>query len=147
MFAWGVALLPLVDKIKEIIYEFDGEFISSVITRPDFIQVLNRIVDNAFVLTAFVENEIIGFCAFYINNFECKTVYISLIAVKMRYQGMHVGTIMMDYIKSMSKLNGFDKIRLEVDDANINGIAFYKRNSFIYERNASANSRYMVCTL
>lgn len=149
VFGEKVVLLPLVDKdkIKKIVYEFDGEFISSVVARSDFIQVLNRIVDNAFVITAFFENEIIGFCAFYINDFKCKTVYVSLIAVKKKYQGMHVGTIMMEYVKAMSRLNDFDRIRLEVDDANKNAIVFYKRNSFIYEKDASAVSKYMVCDL
>lgn len=144
-----VSFLPLVDKdkIKKIVYEFDGEFIESVVARANFVKTLNKILDKAFVIVAIMENGIVGFSTFYINDFEDKTVYISLFAVRQKYQGMHLGSMMMDYIKSMSVLNNFEKIRLEVDNVNINGIEFYKKNSFVYEENASATSKYMVCTL
>lgn len=132
---------------KKIIYEFDGEFIYSVVNRPQFANILDKIVKNAFVLIAFLENRVVEFSAFYINDFISNTVYISLIAIEKKYQGNHIGTMMIDYIKFMAKINGFDKIRLEVDNVNVDGIEFYKRNSFVYETIASKNSIYMVCWL
>lgn len=145
----SILLLPLMkkEKVEEIIKKFDGEFLSSVVSREGFDDVLHKIEENAIMLVAIIEKEIVGFCAFYINDFISKTVYISLIAVAKKYQGRQVGTEILNYVKNIAKLNDFDKIRLEVDDCNEKGIHFYKKNGFEFEKKSSDNSRYMRCIL
>lgn len=150
MFDGGnIILLPLVrkEKIKELIYQFDGVFENSVVARPNFEDALDKITNKASVLIAVYENEIVGFCAFYINDFVTNTVYISLIAVDEGCQGNHIGSLMIDYVKSAARINGFNKIRLEVDSNNTKGIIFYNHNAFNFERVASESSKYMVCNL
>lgn len=151
MFGEGgnIELLPLVrkEKIEEVIYQFDGVFINRVTERPNFNDMMNKITEKANVLVAVCNNEIVGFCAFYMNDFITNTIYISLIAVDKKCQGKHIGTQMMNYIKSAGQVNGFEKIRLEVDDENAQGTIFYIQNGFVYETRASDDSGYMILNL
>lgn len=108
---------------------------------------LDKIINKACVLIAVNGCDIVGYCAFYMNDFTSNTVYISLIAVDKNWQGKHVGKQILDYIKMIAKINEFHKIKLEVDKENKRGILFYTHNQFYYEKEASVNSRYMVFDL
>ena len=150
MFEGGnIELLPLVrkEKIEEVIYQFDGVFINRVTERPNFKDMMNKITEKAYVLVAVCKNEIVGFSAFYMNDFITNTIYISLFVVDKKCLGKHIGTQMMNYIKSAGQVNGFEKIRLEVDDENVQGTIFYIQNGFVYETRASDDSGYMILNL
>lgn len=88
-----------------------------------------------------------GYCAYYMNDFESREAYITLIAVDEDFQANHLGTIMLDYIKAVAVINGFICIRLEVHDNNVRAIRFYEHNNFCVEMTASKDSKYMRCNL
>lgn len=144
-----ILILPVVrdEKKEEIIYMFDDAFEKSVVERVNFKDTLKKIKNNANVIVAVLNGEIVGYSAFYMNNFIENIVYITLIAVNEKYRGHHIGTLMMKYIKSASQLNGFCRIRLEVRKDNDNAISFYRYHSFEFERVASDTSVYMISDL
>lgn len=144
-----ILILPVVrdEKKEEIIYMFDDAFAKSVVERVDFKDTLIKIKNNANVIVAVLNGEIVGFSAFYMNNFIENIVYITLIAVNEKYRGHHIGTLMMNYIKSVSQLNGFCRIRLEVQKDNDNALSFYRYHSFEFECVASDSSVYMISDL
>lgn len=142
-------LLPLVNKskIRDIICELDSVFLRSVANRNGFDGLVNKIADNAVVVAAYLDGVVVGFCAFYMNDFVSCTAYITLIAVKAECQNIRIGTMLIQYVKAAACVNGFRKIRLEVDRENTDGIRFYERNLFEVESRASDDSDYMVCVL
>lgn len=144
-----IVLLPLVNKskISNIICELDGVFLRSVAQCPEFDRLVDKIAARAIVVTAYLGERAIGYCAFYMNDFVNSTAYITLIAVKEEYQNMHIGTALIQYVKQAASVNGIHKIRLEVDKANADGIRFYERNHFELESEASEFSNYMACIL
>lgn len=135
------------EKIRELIYKFDKVFINSVIKNENFLNTLDKIVNHGIVICAMKKERIVGYCAFYMNDFESNTIYISLLAVDDNWQGKHIGTNIIDYIKKLGRINGFEKIRLEVNNSNITGIKFYKNNNFYFGGQASKNSNYMELLL
>ena len=135
------------EKIRELIYKFDKVFINSVIKNENFSNTLDKIVNHGIVICAMKKERIVGYCAFYMNDFESNTIYISLLAVDDNWQGKHIGTNIIEYIKKLGRINGFEKIRLEVNNSNITGIKFYKNNNFYFGGQASKNSNYMELLL
>lgn len=145
----GLTLLPLVDKeiIKNIIIKYDELFTKSVVKSQNFEEFIDKISCNANVISACINGQVAGYCAYYMNDFGSREAYITLIAVDEDFQANHLGTIMLDYIKAVAVINGFIGIRLEVHNDNINAIRFYEHNNFVAERRASNHSKYMKCNL
>lgn len=142
-------LLPLVNKgkIRAVICEMDDVFLRSVVNRSGFDELVDKIADKAVVMAVYFDGRVVGFCAFYMNDFVSRTAYITLIAVKEECQNMRIGTMLIQYVKAAACVNGIHKIRLEVERENIRGIRFYKRNLFEVEGRASEDSNYMACVL
>ena len=107
----------------------------------------NVIIKYANVIAVCINGQIAGYCAFYMNNFESRIAYITLIAVDKNFQSNHIGTIMLDYIKTTAVINDFRGVRLEVYNNNTNAIMFYEHNDFFVETSASNDSKYMRCDL
>lgn len=131
------------DEICRLIYQFDKFFIKHVTEKENFSSTLDKIINHGIVICAMQKEKIIGYCAFYMNDFVSKTIYISLLVVDEALQGKSVGTNIIEYIKKLGKINGFKKIRLEVDLNNKKGIRFYHNNNFIVAGKASDESNYM----
>lgn len=144
-----LTLLPLVDKetIKKIIIKYDELFIKSIVKSQNFEDFIDKISCNANVISVCINGQVAGYCAYYMNDFESREAYITLIAVDEDFQANHLGTIMLDYIKAVAVINGFICIRLEVHDNNVRAIRFYEHNNFCVEMTASKDSKYMRCNL
>lgn len=145
----NLMILPLVDKeiIKNVIIKYDSLFTKSVVSSQNFEGFVDKIYHNANVIAVCINGQIAGYCAFYMNNFESRIAYITLIAVDKNFQSNHIGTIMLDYIKTTAVINDFRGVRLEVYNNNTNAIMFYEHNDFFVETSASNDSKYMRCDL
>ena len=71
-----------------------------------------------------------GFIAFYANDTATNTGFISMIVVHSPFQGLGIGSILMDLAISVCKLRGLTRLRLEVDVHNDRAMQFYERNGF-----------------
>lgn len=142
-------LLPLVDKetVKNIIIKYDELFTKSVVKSQNFEELIDKIGCNANVISACINGQVAGYCAYYMNDFESQEAYITLIAVDEDFQANHLGTIMLDYIKAVAVINGFICITLEVHDNNVRAIRFYEHNNYCVEMTALKDSKYMKCNL
>ena len=135
------------ETIKNIIIKYDELFTKSVVKSQNFDEFIDKISCNANVISVCINGQVAGYCAYYMNDFESREAYITLIAVDKDFQANHLGTIMLDYIKAVAVINRFIGIRLEVQDNNIKAIRFYERNNFCVENPASKDSKYMRCDL
>lgn len=135
------------ETIKNIIIKYDELFTKSVVKSLNFEDLIDKISCNANVISACINGQVAGYCAYYMNDSESREAYITLIAVDEDFRANHLGTIMLDYIKAVAVVNGFSVIRLEVHNDNINAIRFYEHNNFCVENTASKDSKYMRCDL
>lgn len=135
------------ETIKNIIIKYDELFTKSVVKSQNFEDFIDKISCNANVISACLNGHVAGYCAYYMNDFESREAYITLIAVDKEFQADHLGTIMLDYIKAVAVINGFIGIRLEGHDNNVRAIRFYEHNNFCVEMTASKDSKYMRCNL
>lgn len=133
--------------IKNIIIKYDELFTKSVVKSQNFEELIDKISCNANVISACINGQVAGYCAYYMNDFESREAYITLIAVDENFQSNHLGTVLLDYVKASAVINGFSVIRLEIHNDNINAIRFYEHNHFVAERGASNHSKYMNCNL
>lgn len=142
-------LLPLVDKetVKNIIIKYDELFTKSVVKSQNFEELIDKISCNANVISACINGQVARILCYYMNDFESREAYITLMAVDEDFQTNHLGTIMLDYIKDVAVINGFIGIRLEVQDNNMKAIRFYEHNNFCVENTVSKDSKYMRCNL
>ena len=72
-----------------------------------------------------------GFIAYYANNLESKTAYITMIATLPEYRGKHIGQSLMDYCKKDITAKDFSFIKLEVGKENHIAQKFYQKNGFV----------------
>ena len=97
---------------------------------------------NANVIMAEnIEKKCMGFIAYYANNLESKTAYITMIATLPEYRGKHIGQSLMDYCKKDITAKGFSFIRLEVGKNNHIAQHFYKKNNF---KPIEENAKYLM---
>ena len=98
----------------------------------------------AYFLVLQSNNENSGFCAFYANDSNTKTAYISFIAVADKFRGQHFGKQILEKVISISREAGMEFVKLEVLKTNIVAQNFYIRNGFKILEDASDNSIYMI---
>lgn len=101
---------------------------------------------NAHFLAAYHGEKVIGFAAFYCNNQENMTAFISMIVVLSNFQYMG-GSALLSRIKDICSKNSMKKIRLEVANDHHKALTFYTRRGFVFESAAGKNSSFYVVNL
>lgn len=93
-------------------------------------------------LCAKINNETVGFCAYYANSKREGTAYISIIAVRKEMQGMGIGSALLEKTISDCKKEQMRRILLEVNKNNKKAMRFYIRHGFCFVKQASNKSVY-----
>lgn len=102
-----------------------------------------KLRDFANVYVAKNNSENVGILVFYANDKESKEAYISLIGVKRGNTRNGIGKELLGCCNEISRKCGMSKIKLEVDQDNMNAIKFYKKNGFSFVSRSERNSFYM----
>ena len=77
------------------------------------------------------DGKFLGYCAFYANDSESKNAYISLLAITLECQKMHMGTKLLHESFEIMRTYGMKNCLLEVRKNNKNAIRFYQKNQFV----------------
>lgn len=106
-------------------------------------QMAEKFIDYGNIICINLEAQLIGFAAFYDNDYESKEAFLSMIAVKNDCRGLGVGSILLQEIFSQIKKKGMKSIKLEVQKGNTKAINFYKEKGFV---NAGETDKsYIMC--
>ena len=119
------------NEICRIIKACDAAFEEPVSEReiyPDLLQKICRYGIFAFAC----QEEPAAYCAFYANDADSLTAYISLIAVKPEYQRLHIGRQLLEYCLKTAADRGMHYCALEVKKNNSSAIRFYQENGFVF---------------
>lgn len=126
----------------------DDAFTLSVVKREGFEGLFEKIDSNADFIIARQGRECLGFAAMYANDFENRSAYITLFAVRQNYQKRHIGTLLMKKCIDVAEKKGMKEIRLEVLKRDAGPISFYQKMGFQYETDVCRESKksiYMKC--
>lgn len=129
---WTLLQATESSEIDATIRFCDGAFIAPVAQRAIYPNLMEKIHQKGKFIFAYDSNPL-GYCAFYANDTERRTAYISLIAVLPEYQKMHIGTELLKKSFEMMRTYGMEHCMLEVRKNNKNAIQFYKKNQFVVE--------------
>ena len=99
---------------------------------------------KAKVLVVRDDDETKGFCAFYCNDFETYTAYLSIIVVVAEAQGRGYANTMFQEMLLICRNNGMKRLRLEVDNSNLRAINFYKKRGFHFEKKKDETSYFIA---
>ncbi len=124
----------------------DGAFPIRLFERPDREAVIYKIMKYAIFYAAFTTDKKIipiGYVAFYANDKESRTAYISNIGVDAAYQRHHIGSRLMKISLDTAKKNGMEIMRLEVLKTNKKAVSFYRHWGFTFESKGAEDTYYM----
>ena len=140
-----VTIITDPNEKRRIIETCDNAFTISVTGRSNYEKFLAKIDKFAVFLGAYTETkEIAGYSAFYANDKESRTAFITLFCARKEMQRMHLGSGLMDATIEESRRRGMKLIRLEVLKRDEGAIAFYKRCGFAITGEAGEASYYMA---
>lgn len=80
---------------------------------------------------AYNGEQVLGYCAFYANVSDTPNAYISLIAVRMESQNLHVGSHTLKVCEKIAECHGIHCCILEVKKTNFSAIRFYQAKEFV----------------
>ena len=106
-----------------------------------------KISEHAIMAAAIVNNETVGFAAYYRNDAATKTAYISVVVIDPEYRGMGLGTEIIKNVIDDCDKNGYERIRLEVDKNNQKAIRLYQKFGFKKVEEKSENNCYYELTV
>lgn len=117
------------DEIDKAIKSCDDAFCLPISSRSIYKSLLGKISALGVVLAAY-STDINGYIAFYANDYNTKTAFISLIAVKNQFQNRKIGKKLLQECERFCKNNGMNKLELEVRSDNYIAQLFYRKNGF-----------------
>ena len=120
-------------EILEILFDFKKDFYNQELNDDTVKFLASKFAKYATFVKILENDRALGFVAYYSNNTETKTAFLSMIVVSTEFQGLGIGTKLLNYIQEDCKNAGMNYLRLEVDGSNTNAISFYKKNCFIEE--------------
>lgn len=103
-------------SLKDNFFAFNGDVASFS----------KKIYENGICIIC-KEECICGIIAFYANNFELKTSYITSVMVAENARGRGVATELMNRAENYSRNNGMTKMQLEVNVKNVAAISLYEK--------------------
>lgn len=92
---------------------------------------LQKFHGNSIFALAY-QKELIAYCAFYANDVDSKTAYISLIAVRPEHQYAHVGKQLLEYCLGIAVDRGMKYCALEVRKNDDSATRLYRANGFVF---------------
>ncbi len=123
------------NTIKTIMRACAQSFYDQSVNSEERIQQLSKkFSDSACFVCAQDEGKIIGFTAFYCNDFTDKIAFLSMIIIKDEFQNRGLGNVMLIDCMNRCKEKNMDVLRLSVDCNNRRAIKFYEKKGFVQVR-------------
>ena len=100
---------------------------------------VDKILENASIMTIYKNKELQAFIAFYDNDVQKENAFLTMLAVKKEVGNMGYGKTLLELsIKELTKL-GFVKYGLEVYHENHRAIDLYKKYGFVEVHKSTTN--------
>lgn len=122
------------DEIRRVLQVCAPSFHDQSFNEPARIaELASKFAKAARVLVAYEQGEPRGFCAYYANDVQTHTAYVSMIVVARGMQGRSVGSRLIAQAADDARACGMTRMRLEVACDNEGALRFYRRHGFVEE--------------
>ena len=91
---------------------------------------IDKLLDRSIIICHKEENNLIGFCSYYVNDYVKSISFLTMICVKPSHQNRGIGRLLFEYWIKNTELLGFNRLMLEVRNNNFKAINFYKGYGF-----------------
>lgn len=105
-------------------------FPEPVHARQGFEEYFQKIDQLACFLVAKKADAIHGFSVFYMNDFDSKTAFLSMIAVAPSMQEKNAGSLLLSASEKLARDQGMECMALKVHHKNLQGIRFYQKHGY-----------------
>lgn len=139
----NVVELVTISEIEKVLTYFLPSF-NQETTRLNVKYLAEKFYKHGRVLKAFNSSYLLGFVAFYANNHNEKSMYISLIATDFKHRNAGIGQRLLSEVIELGRIEGFEKIQLEVYKENESAINFYLKNDFVRVHNFKSNDKIVL---
>jgi ribosomal protein S18 acetylase RimI-like enzyme len=121
-------LFKLIKFIEAINGNFSPSILSIVSSINDYAA---KLLDNAYVLAAIEQGNVVGVVGIYANDTANKVGFISIIGVIKIKQRCGIGQCLMNKASQYACNNGMRVLRLEVQSKNYTAIKFYELSGYV----------------
>ena len=136
------------DKIEQVLLLFDRSFSRPLSERLGSLRdYALKLSENAVVDIVSLQDEIIGFSAYYCNDQLTKQAFLTQIAVVDACKGLKIGNELLKTCMETSKQKGMEKLVCEVDHINVSALRFYEKHGFTFLKNVSDEFRFLIKNL
>lgn len=106
-----------------------------------------KFYNNAHVIKICYDDDLVGFSAYYCNDFKGKNAFLSMIIILKKYQSIGAGSALLEYTIEDCKNAGMKNLILEVDKKNESAIKFYLKKGFIFANKETESSLFMSLSI
>ena len=132
------------EDIYQHLLECSDYFLPPLAETVDIKSYAKKIFENAITFEAWVEKDLIGMIAAYINDEQRRTAYITNVSVLNSFSGKHIASrLLKDCIQYTVDMK-FIEIRLKVFSNNFRAIQLYQKLNF---SNAEVKGEYLIMKL
>jgi len=116
-------------KIYELMYPLlnDG---SGIYELDDLNAYVDKIMEKACIISVMEQNVLLGFLAYYANDYESKNAFLSMVVISPTVRKMGYGRRLVDFFIADLVLKGFKRCLTEVKEDNIKAINVCKKVGF-----------------
>lgn len=148
MIEYSLKILNDLSSIQLILHRCASSFFNQSLNAESILQCLSeKFYKNAQVVQICNDNNLVGFAAYYCNDFKDKNAFLSMIIILKEYQSMGAGGILLKHIIEDCKSAGMENLLLEVDKKNEFAIKFYLKKGFVFLEKETENSRFMSLSI
>ena len=115
-------------EFRAFLLETDKDFVPSLCSRINVLEYYAKLREKAQIIMCLHNRKLVGLIAFYCNDLENKTAYVTFIAVVSEYRGKKIASLLLEKASNLSLQKGMQKIKIETN----NDIAYkcYLKNGF-----------------
>ena len=133
------------EEIEKFLKEVDYLYTPPLSYKVNIKDYATKIYENAIVINAQENKDVVGMLAFYCNDIQTRVAYITIVGILPEYFGKGIARKLMDLCIRYVQEKDFQMIKLEVNIKNSRAINFYKTFGFkIHEKKGGSLSMYLL---
>jgi ribosomal protein S18 acetylase RimI-like enzyme/SAM-dependent methyltransferase len=117
-------------QIAEHLFLCDAEFVPPLRSRVEIGGYARKITQYATRFEAWSNGALVGLVAAYCNDRQQRLAHITTVSVLRNWQGKRIARRLLDKCRSYAKANGFERVRLEVNELNVRATSLYEKLGF-----------------
>lgn len=121
------------DNIVSLVSRYDEDFEPPLSERIDLNSYVHKLLDRGYCYVYKHKEKIRGVVAYYANDTDSLSAYLSLILVDEEYRGSEIASKMLNIMEKHCRDIGFNKINLEMASNKNDLMKWYMRQSYMLQ--------------